>query len=194
MQAPDWLQASGDGSRRQGSGGMVKASRRPRATPPKPPEMYRRPPTAATAWATDSSIGGPTEAWPGERERTGRRPREETHTKIPVREGHRASSERGYGEERQPGRTGKDRKGPTGPGNQTHIAQQKRGRETQRGGAAAEIQNETNVAVQPSQLLFFSLECKCLADALAARHPFQRGICLKEGCLESHAATPGPGR
>lgn len=66
MQAPDWLQASGEGSRRQASGGRVRASRRPRATPPKPPEMYRRPPTAATAWATDSSIGGPTEAGPGE--------------------------------------------------------------------------------------------------------------------------------
>lgn len=111
---------------------MVKASRRPRATPPKPPEMYRRPPTAATAWATDSSIGGPTEAWPGERERTGRRPREETYTKIPVREGHRASRER-----LRRGKTvGQDRERQKRPDrareSDTHSTTKERERDTER--------------------------------------------------------------
>lgn len=91
VQAPDWLQASGEGSRRQGSGGKVRASRRPRATPPKPPERYRRSPTAATAWATDSSIGAPTEAGPGERQNVQReRCGEESPMKRPVREGRQA--------------------------------------------------------------------------------------------------------
>lgn len=53
--------------------------------------MYRRPPTAATAWATDSSIGAPTEAWPGERQGSVQKESgQETHTEtsnVPVREG-----------------------------------------------------------------------------------------------------------
>lgn len=92
LQAPDWLQASGEGSRRQGSGGKVNASRRPKATPPNPPEMYRRLPTAATAWATDSSIGDPTKAGPEERwgvqrQVESRKHKEESHQKT-GQEGH----------------------------------------------------------------------------------------------------------
>lgn len=113
---------------------MVKASRRPRATPPKPPEMYRRPPTAATAWATDSSIGGPTEAWPAERERTGRRLREDTSPTQRYQSERDTEQAAREAEERKDsrGRAGKDRKGQTGPGNQTQTAKPKRGGEIQR--------------------------------------------------------------
>ena len=114
VQAPVWLQASGEGSRRQGSGGRVRASRRPRATPPKPPEIYRRPPTAATAWATDSSIGDPTEAGPGERQKVQRERTGDWRQRFT----HRSQSERDAGQrdglrraETDKKRQGEDRQG-----------------------------------------------------------------------------------
>lgn len=127
VQAPDWLQASGEGNRRQGSGGKVSASRRPRATPPKPPEMYRRLPTAATAWATDSSIGDPTEAepeerWGGQRGRTG------DIGRRPIQRSQSGRSLRGDKDRRtDTGRQGGDRYRQMN----LRIRQQKTGREQQ---------------------------------------------------------------
>lgn len=54
------LQASGVGSKAQGSEGRVRVRRRPRVTPLNPPERNSRPPQPTMARETERLTGSPT--------------------------------------------------------------------------------------------------------------------------------------